>query len=462
MYLNTQLKCFSIAKKPNSISIDLILKDNTQKWLAEQNQYIQNFAKNNSFDNKTDLLKIPNTTTGTTEKVVCLVTDDMYSIANLANGLLDGDYHIEYSEVENLSLYYIGFAMGSYKFNKYKSQPKANGVNLFLPEEYSHILAEVEATYLVRDMITTPAEDMGPQDISNVIKQLAKEFNATIDELVGEDLCENGYMGIYTVGKGSHREPRLVKLNWGNKSHPKVSVVGKGVSFDTGGLDVKPSAGMALMHKDMGGAANAMGLAYTIMKYKLPVNLSLVIPTVENSTDAKSYRPSDIITMKNGTTVQVTNTDAEGRLILAEPLNEEAATKPDYLIDFTTLTGAARVAVGPEISALFCNDDETANELYKYSQCTQDQVWRLPLADCYRKNLNTDFADISHCDLSPFAGATKAALFMEHFVGLKDAPKWVHFDLIGWNLANTPGKPKGGEMMAVRTLFAMLKDKYAN
>ena len=462
MYLNTKLKCFSNEKKANSIAIDIILKENADKWLSQQTQYIQNFAKNNRFGKKADLLKIPNATTGITEKVVCLVTDDMYSIANLANELVAGDYHIEHSDVDNLSLYLIGFAMGAYKFNKYKSNPSVNGVCLYLPKEYHQIVAEAEATYLVRDMITTPAEDMGPEDISSVVKQLAKEFDASIEELVGEELRENGYMGIYSVGKGSHRDPRLVKLSWGNKAHPKVSVVGKGVSFDTGGLDVKPSAGMLLMHKDMGGAANAIGLAYIIMKHKLPVNLSLVIPTVENATDAKSYRPSDIIKMKNGTTVQVTNTDAEGRLILAEPLNDEAATSPDYLIDFTTLTGAARVAVGPEISALFCNDDETANELYKYSQCTQDQVWRLPLADCYRKALKTDFADISHCDLSPFAGASKAALFMEHFVGLKDAPKWIHFDMIAWNLANTAGKPKGGEMMAVRAMFAMLKDKYAN
>ncbi len=460
MYLNTKLKCFSNDKKLNSIAIDLILKDNAQKWLSQQNQYIQNFTKNNHFGKKTDLLKIFNTSTGTIEKVVCLVTEDMYSIANLANELVDADYHIEYSDIENISLYYIAFAMGAYKFDKYKSKPKANNISLYLPKKYKNILADVEATYLVRDMITTPAEDMGPEDISSVVKQLAKEFDGSIEELIGEELRENGYMGIYTVGKGSHREPRLVKLSWGNEAHPKVSIVGKGVSFDTGGLDVKPSSGMMLMHKDMGGAANAIGLAYVIMKHKLPVNITLVIPTVENATDAKSYRPSDIIMMKNGTTVQVTNTDAEGRLILAEPLHEEAQKKPEYLIDFATLTGAARVAVGPEISALFCNDDETANELYKYSQCTQDQIWRLPLADCYRKALKTDFADISHCDLSPFAGATKAALFMEHFVGLKDAPKWIHFDMIGWNLANTAGKPKGGEMMAVRASFAMLKDKY--
>lgn len=462
MYLYTQLKCFSNTKLQNSIAIDLILKDNANKWLSKQSQYIQTFAKDNSFANGVNLLKIPNLQTGKTEKIVCLVSTDMYSIADLSDKLVDGDYHIEVSEIDNLSLYYIGFALGVYSFDKYKSKPKTNNVRLYLPDQYQSLLAEIEATYLVRDMITTPAEDMGPAEIADVVKQLAKKFDGRVEELVGEELRENGYMGIYSVGKGSHREPRLVRLNWGDKAYPKISLLGKGVSFDTGGLDIKPSSGMLLMHKDMGGAANAIGLAYIIMKHNLPINLSLVIPTVENATDANSFKPSDIITMKNGTTVQITNTDAEGRLILAEPLNEEASKKPDYLIDFTTLTGAARIAVGAEISALFCNNDEIANDLYNYSQHTQDQVWRLPLAAIYRKSLKTDFADISHCDLSPYASATKAALFMEHFVGLKDAPNWIHFDMMAWNVSSTSGKPKGGEMMAVRTIFAMLKDKYSN
>lgn len=459
-FIETELKCFLNNKDSKSVAIDLILNDNHPNWLTEQTIFIQNIAKSSDFGQQTKLLKIPNEKTGKLEKVVCLVNSDMYSIADLSSKLETGEYYIANSEIDDLRLYYIAFALGSYSFDKYRSKPKQAGVKLYLPEEYQSILPEVEATYFVRDMITTPAEDMGPEEIANVIKEIAKKFDAECSELVGDELVENGYMGVYSVGRASHRPPRLVHLNWGDKKHPKISVVGKGVAFDTGGLNIKPGSGMMLMLKDMGGAANAIGLAYMIMRHKLPVYLSLVIPTVENAIDAKSFRPSDIITMKNGTTVQVTNTDAEGRLILAEPLHEEAITKPEYLIDFTTLTGAARVAVGPEISALFCNDDETVYELYKYSQKTQDQVWRLPLADCYRKALETDFADISHCDLSPYASATKAALFMEYFVGLKNAPKWIHFDMMGWNVSSTPGKPKGGEMMAVRTTFAMLRDKF--
>ncbi|AIT08826.1 cytochrome C oxidase subunit II [Candidatus Francisella endociliophora] len=460
MYVSTQLKCFKQVKSENSLPIYLICKKNFEAWLIQQDSFSQKII--NQAEQKKTTVIIPNSQ-GDIEKIVCRVTDDMFSIAELSNQLPKGDYHIEYCDSNDLASMYIGFALGSYKFDKYKSKPKEQNVKLYLPKEYEYILANIEANFIVRDMITTPAEEMGPADISNIVKQLANEFGASFEEIVGEELAKQGYMGIYTVGKGSHREPRLVRLSWGDDKHPLVSLVGKGVVFDTGGLDIKPSSGMLLMHKDMGGSANAIGLAYMIMKHKLPIRLNLVIPTVENAIDAKSYRPSDIIKMKNGTTVQVVNTDAEGRLILAEPLFVEAQKKPKYLIDFATLTGAARVAVGPEISAFFCNDDEVSNDINKYGKLMKDQVWRLPLADCYRKNLETEYADISHADLSsPFAGAIKAALFMEHFVGLEDAPTWIHFDMIAWNLTSTPGRPKGGEMMAVRAMFEMLKDKFTH
>lgn len=458
MNISTKLKCFTEQKSVSSLPIFLIKKDNLDNWLEQQDSFVQNYIKNYSDKKKT--IEIPGNT-GCIEKILCIISDDMFSIANLPSDLASGDYHIGYSDIDDLTLIYIGFALGDYQFTKYKSSYTERSVKLYLPNEYKHILADIEANYIARDMITTPAEDMGPEDISNIVKRLANEFDADFEEIVGDDLVKQGYMGVYTVGKGSHRDPRLVKLSWGDQKHPLISVLGKGVAFDTGGLDIKPSSGMVLMHKDMGGAANAIALAYMIMKYKLPIRLNLVIPTVENATDAKSYRPSDIIKMKNGTTVQVTNTDAEGRLILVEPLHEEAQKKPEYLIDFTTLTGAARVAVGTEISAFFCNNDEAANQLYKYGVKVQDHNWRLPLADCYRKNLETEFADISHCDLSPFASATKAALFMEHFVGLKDAPTWIHFDIMAWNPVGRPGKPKGGEMMGVRAMFEMLKEKFS-
>ncbi|GAB4221831.1 MAG: leucyl aminopeptidase family protein [Francisella sp.] len=457
MYISTKVDCFILNKDSNSLPIFVIKKDNFKMWLSQQDIFLQNFTK--QFDDTKNIIIVPDDK-GNLQKVICIVSDDMFSMANIVDTLMPANYHIEYSDIDDLSLYYLGFALGSYKFDKYKSQPQQARIKLYLPQQYKHILVTVEANYLVRDMINTPAEDMGPDDIANVVKKLSDEFCADFEAITGKELAKQGYMGIYTVGKGSNREPKLVRLNWGDKNNPLISIVGKGVAFDTGGLDLKSSSAMQLMHKDMGGSANAIGLAYMIMKHNLPVRLNLVIPTVENAISGESYRPSDIIKMKNGTTVQVTNTDAEGRLILAEPLYEEAQKKPDYLIDFATLTGSARVAVGTEIAAFFCNNDDVANQIYKYAQISQDKVWRLPLADCYRKSLETDFADISHCDLSSYAGAVKAALFLEYFVGIKDAPKWIHFDIMAWNIVSTPGKPKGGEMMGVRAIFEMLKDTF--
>ncbi|KEI35798.1 peptidase B [Francisella sp. W12-1067] len=460
MYISTQLNCFITEKDTKLYPIYLVKKNNLENWVTNQNQFTQKFIQNSHLGEKQSTLIIPNSA-GDIDRIICIVTDDMFSIANLPNQLVKGNYYIEYSEISDLALYYIGFALGAYRFGRYLSSKKnVNEVKILLPNEYSYILPEIEASYIVRDMISTPAEDMGPAEISAIIKKIANKFNASFDEVVGQELANQGYMGIYSVGKASHREPRLIRLNWGNKENPRISIVGKGVTFDTGGLDIKPASAMQLMHKDMGGAANAIGLAYIIMKHQLPVRLSLSIPAVENSIDAKSFRPSDIIKMKNGTTVQVTNTDAEGRLILAEPLYEESQKNLDLLLDFTTLTGAARVAVGTEISAFFSNNDTTASELYTHSQSTQDSIWRLPLATCYKKNLKSDFADLVHADLSPYAGATKAALFLEHFLG-DNPPNWIHFDIMAWNLSSTAGKPVGGEMMAVRAVFAMLKTKYS-
>ena len=457
MHILTKLNCFTVKKEHKSIPIFLITEDKFESWLETQNNFTQKFINISKID-KTNIITIPNSE-GSVDKVVCCVSEDMFSLADITSNLIDGNYHVEYSQIQDLSLIFMGIALGDYDFNHYKSKKHNKSVKIFLPESYSKIIAEIEATYLVRDMISTPAEDMGPEDISNVIKTIANKFNADVSEIVGEDLAKLGYMGIYSVGKGSHRDSRLVNMTWGDTNNPLVSIVGKGVVFDTGGLDIKPASGMKLMHKDMGGAANAIGLAYLIMKHNLPVSLRLSIPTVENSIDAHSFRPSDIITMKNGITVEVTNTDAEGRLILAEPLHEESLKNPDLLIDFATLTGASRVAVGTEISSFFSNNDDISSKLYNYGESIQDSVWRLPIAQCYKKTLKSNFADIVNADLSPFAGATKAALFLEMFLPVKQ-PNWIHFDIMAWNPVCMKGKPVGGEMMGVRSMFSVLTDRY--
>ena len=450
------IKCFLSVKAESSVTVFLIEINEYDSWLKKQNTFTQNFLANIDFSKKNNTTLVPNSD-GNIGFVLSLVSDDMFSIANLPKELPEGDYHIE-SNSKNLELLYLGFGLGCYNFDKYKKINKKD-VRLFLPKEYFNVISQVEAVSIARDMISTPAEDMSPEDVSNIIKDMAKEFGAKVSELVGEELAENGYMGIYTVGKGSHRKPRLVNLNWGKEDAPKISLVGKGVVFDTGGVDVKPAAGMLLMHKDMGGAANAIALAYLIMKNNLSVNLSLSVPTVENAIDAHSYRPSDIIKMKDGTTVQVVNTDAEGRLILAEPLSEESKKKPDILMDFATLTGAARVSVGTEISAFFSNSDELSNLLQKHADVQQDDVWRLPLAKRYSKFLKNDFADLANCGPTPFGGAITAALFLEHFID-KDFSNWIHFDIMAWNNSATAGKPIGGEAMGIRAAYAMICDKF--
>ncbi|APC97280.1 leucyl aminopeptidase family protein [Francisella frigiditurris] len=453
-----KIECFRFEKSMHTCPIFLVKKNNYKEWLERQNEFTKNFLMTLNFNEQLKNILLPKQD-GTLLQVICLVEEDMFTIADLYSQLPDGEYHIEYSDIPDLRLYYLGFALGSYSFDKYKKTKSKKEIYLFLPKDYREIISEAEAIFLARDMISTPAEDMGPAEISNIIKQLAIEFNADFEEIIGEDLAKQGYMGIYTVGRGSYRAPRLVKLNWNKNSYPKISLVGKGVVFDTGGVDIKPASGMLLMHKDMGGAANAIALAYLIMKNNLPVGLSLSIPTVENAVDANSYRPSDIIKMKNGTTVQVTNTDAEGRLILAEPLYEESSSNPAMLIDFATLTGAARIAVGTEIAGFFSNNNDFSDNLYKHAEKQKDDVWRLPLAKRYMKNLKNDFADISNCGPSSFAGAITAALFLEHFLA-EGYSNWIHFDIMAWNSSATPGKPIGGEAMGIRAVYSMLKEKF--
>lgn len=453
-----KVECFRFEKSINTCPIFLVRKNNYKEWLEKQNEFTKNFLMTLNFNEQLKNILLPKQD-GTLLQVICLVEEDMFTIADLYSQLPDGEYHIEYSDIPDLRLYYLGFALGSYSFDRYKKKKAQKEVYLFLPKDSRDIISEAEAIFLARDMISTPAEDMGPAEISNIIKQLAKQFDADFEEIVGEDLVKEGFMGIYTVGRASYRAPRLIRLKWGKSTNPKISLIGKGVVFDTGGVDIKPASGMLLMHKDMGGAANAIALAYLIMKNNLSVNLSLTIPSVENSVDANSYRPSDIIKMKNGTTVQVTNTDAEGRLILAEPLYVESLNNPDALIDFATLTGAARIAVGTEIAGFFSNNEDFSDSLYLHAEKQQDDVWRLPLAKRYMKNLKSDFADISNCGPSAFAGAITAALFLEHFLA-EDYSNWIHFDIMAWNSSATPGKPIGGEAMGIRAAYSMLKEKF--
>jgi leucyl aminopeptidase len=358
----------------------------------------------------------------------------------------------------------LGWMLGQYRFTRYK-RTDANALpELDFPDnvDRAYLTAAAEATYLVRDLINTPAADMSPQHLAEAAEQLAERFGATCRITTGEDLLAANYPMIHAVGRANRKDstqaPRLIDLHWGDAAAPKVTLVGKGVCFDTGGLDIKPAAGMKLMKKDMGGAAQVLGLAKMIMQMGLPVRLRVLIPAVENSIGGEAMRPSDVLTSRQGTTVEVGNTDAEGRLVLGDALSEASSESPDLLIDCATLTGAARVAVGAEIAALFCNDDSLAQGLIKYGLEQDDPLWQLPLHEPYRAMLESKVAELNNISSAPYGGAITAALFLREFVG--NGTPWIHIDFMGYNVRPRPGRPEGGEAMGMRSLFALIRDRF--
>jgi leucyl aminopeptidase len=352
----------------------------------------------------------------------------------------------------------LGFALGAYAFDRYKSMP-TRGVELVWPEgaDRAAVRRLTEAVSLARDLINTPAQDMGPAELADQARAVGKQHGARVNVIEGAQLLKRNYPSIHTVGRAAAQPPRLVDLRWGRPSDPKVTLVGKGVCFDSGGLDIKTAAGMQLMKKDMGGAAIALGLAHAVMSAKLRIRLRLLIPAVENAVSGNAFHPQDILTTRKGTTVEVGNTDAEGRLILCDALAEAASEEPDLLFDFATLTGAARVALGTEVPVLFSNRDELAEGLLASGEAADDPLWRLPLHAPYRRHLDTPIADLSSTGSQRFGGAITAALFLQHFV---DQVPWAHLDVMAYNLDAQPGRPPGGEAQALRAFYTYLADRY--
>ncbi|MFZ9034884.1 MAG: M17 family metallopeptidase [Francisellaceae bacterium] len=455
------LNCFYHQQDNAAISVTVIPEKHYKDWLEKpENSMIKNMLNSSVNVAKTpEVLKLYDAKGHFNRAITMVNNTDLWMLSNLANGLPAGRYHLDdpFCIIEDEEPY-LGFALASYRFNRYKSKPLQTAVRLYLPAQYHAVEKQAEAIYLTRDMINTPAADMGPDAIAKEAEKLAAKFGAAFHEIVGEALLAENYPGLYHVGKAAEKAPRLIYLSWGDEQAPKVTLVGKGVAFDTGGLDLKPSAGMLLMHKDMGGAANVLGLAQMIMSYKLPVRLKVVIPACENSVSGSSYHPSDVITMRNGKTVEITNTDAEGRVILADTLFELSQEKPDLLFDFATLTGAARVAVGTEIAACFSNDDDLADSLNNAAKEVQDPIWRMPLFSSYLKYLDSDVADIKNSSAVSYAGSITAALFLKQFIN--PDVSWAHFDIMAWNIADLPGRPKGGEAMGIRAVFELLQRRY--
>jgi leucyl aminopeptidase len=387
-------------------------------------------------------------------------SDPLAALAALPCALPEASYHLAAEGVlGDAALAALGWALGAYQFNRYRQPKRAPARLAVSATELQQLEPLVKATAHVRDLVNTPTEDMGPAQLSEAIKQLGKAHKAKVREWVGDDLLKANFPTIHAVGRASHRAPRLVELSWGRADDPKLVVVGKGVCFDTGGLDLKSSDGMRWMKKDMGGAAHAIALAGLIMQAKLPVRLTLLIPAVENAVAGNAMRPGDVITTRAGLTVEVDNTDAEGRLVLCDALAYAAEQQPGLIVDFATLTGAARVALGPDLPGLFCNDDALAQAALGASRKVADPLWQLPLWRPYRRMLDSYLADFANAGASRHAGAITAALYLERFVPAGIA--WLHLDTYAWNDADRPGRPRGGEAMGLRAMFALLQERYA-
>jgi len=383
-------------------------------------------------------------------------TKDPFLPGRLPQHLPNGIYRFA-NEPHDARLAALAFALGTYRFTRYrKAEPRA--IKLDLPqsiarEELEHI---VEGVTLARDLINTPANDMGPAQLEQAARKLAARHVATITAVIGDELIEQNFPLIHAVGRAAASAPRLIDMSWGDANQPRVTLVGKGVCFDTGGLDIKPESAMLNMKKDMGGAATALALAHMVMARGLKVRLRVLIPAVENAIAGSSFRPRDIYTSRKGITVEIGNTDAEGRLILADALALADEDKPALIFDFATLTGASRVALGPDVPAFFTDDDRLADELMRAATAENDPLWRLPLWRPYESMLESKVADINNVGGSQ-GGAITAALFMRRFVA---AESWVHFDLFAWTSSAKAGRPEGGECQAARALHALLAARY--
>jgi leucyl aminopeptidase len=383
-----------------------------------------------------------------------------WCIAKLAETLPAGTYRLAGGAEAGPAM--LGWVTGQYRFDRYKSDASPEGPRVLLTARVkaaAPILAEAAATALVRDLVNTPAEYMGPADLEAVAEDLAKRFRAELRVTRG-DALEREFPMVHMVGRAAWRShaPRMIELEWGDPAHPRLAIVGKGVCFDSGGLDIKPSSGMLLMKKDMGGAAHALALAQLIMAGGLPVRLHLLVPAVENAIAGNAFRPGDVLKTRLGLTVEIGNTDAEGRLILGDALARAGEDNPALIVDFATLTGAARSALGPDLPALFTRRDETAQALLDAGLAQDDPCWRLPLHDAYREWIKSDVADINNSHTNGFAGASVAALFLDRFV--PEGLDWAHFDTFSWRPVAKPGRPKGGDALGLRAAWHMLLGRF--
>lgn len=438
-------------------SIQLVTPAGFERWAAGQPPLARSWLDRQQFRGKSGQVAWLPDERGAPDSVAAgwEGTDELEALGGLPYSLPEGVYELA---GPTTALQLLGWGFGAYQFDRYRA-PERQPAELLLPAgaDGDALINEVTAIRLVRDLINLPADELNPTRLAEEAVQLADSFGAEVNVIVGDDLLSEGLNTIHAVGRAAADAPRLVDFRWGDPSHPRVTLIGKGVCFDSGGLDIKPASAMRTMKKDMGGAANVLGLAQLVMSARLPVRLRVLIPAVENAISGNAYRPGDIIQTYKGISVEIDNTDAEGRLVMCDALALAAEEEPSLVLDYSTLTGAARSAVGAEIAAMFTNDDTLALALSRGGEAVSDPVWRLPLHAPYGYLLKSNVADTVNSASVPYGGAITAALFLEKFVG---GIPWAHFDIMAFNIRARPGRPEGGEAMGIRAAFHYLKERF--
>ena len=452
-----------LTQAPDAVPLHAVTSETRTDCAKTYGHSAYDFAKNQGFSGQDGQMTFLPATNGQISAILCGVDtgkseDHVFAAGRVATNLPSGIYSLGEGWGDK-SQSILAFLLGLYRFDRYK-KPDSKSIRLLLPEQCDGITESriAEAVCWGRDLINTPANDMGPAEIEQAARSLAAEFGARLNCITGADLLTQNFPMIHAVGRASTREPRLIDLVWGDPAHKKITLIGKGVAFDTGGLNIKPDASMLLMKKDMGGAATALTAARMIMASGLKVRLRVLIPAVENAISGSAFRPGDVLPSRKGLTVEIGNTDAEGRLILADALALADEEKPDLILQFATLTGAARVALGPDLPPYYTKNDTLSKRIQTLGLASHDPVWPLPLWNRYRSMLSSKIADINHVSSGGFAGSITAALFLDRFV--EKAADYVHFDIFGWTPAPRPGRSEGGEPQAARLIYELIKQDY--
>ncbi|MCD9095630.1 leucyl aminopeptidase family protein [Luteimonas fraxinea] len=450
---DTTIDLFATASQ-DARALHIVTRDGYAAWRDTQPAVVQAWLDAQAFDAAPGTLALlPGD--GGLEGAVIGIGDalDPDSYAHAVYGLPEGDWRV--AGAHDAATLQLGWGLGAYRFTRYKTTAR-KPARLAVDAADAETVDVIAATTRVRDLVNTPTEHMGPEQMEAVVREIAQAHGARFDSIVGDALLEQNFPAIHAVGRASHRAPRLLHLTWGDAAHPHIAIVGKGVCFDTGGLDLKPADGMRNMKKDMGGAAHAIALAELVMARRLPLRITLLVPAVENAIGPDAFRPGEVIATRQGISVEIDNTDAEGRLVLCDALTFAGEQSPDTILDFATLTGAARIALGPDLPALFSNNDALANAWIAGGEATRDPMWRMPLWRPYLRYLTSGIADLANAG-SRMAGAVTAALYLERFVPAETP--WAHLDTYAWNDSSRAGHPQGGEALGLRAAWALLKSR---